>query len=144
MASSVSSSTPRTRRSQGRNRVFLVILVVLLLFFLVSYVDLVVQNTALREEIGQAAARLQDSHERGLWLEQQLRYIQSDAYKETVARDQLGMARAGDNVFGIMTDPAADMAIGSGLPAVPPSVGLGDLPIWQQWAQLFNLDIELP
>lgn len=135
-------SAPSARRTQVRNQIFVVILVALLLYFVVSYVNLVLAHTALREEIAQAQTDLQVVKELGLRLERQLQYVRTDAYKETVAREQLGMAREGDQVVAIVFDGVLLHAPGF-LPAVDGVVDVRSLPIWQQWLTLFNLETDL-
>ncbi len=135
-------SAPLARRTQIRNQIFVVILVALLLYFVVSYVNLVLEHTALREEIAQAQTDLQVVKELGLRLERQLQYVRTDAYKETVAREQLGMAREGDQVVAIVFDGLLLHAPGF-LPAVDGVVDIRSLPIWQQWLTLFNLETDL-
>ena len=135
-------SAPPSRRTQIRNQIFVAILVALLLYFVVSYVYLVLEHTALREEISQAEANLQVVKELGLRLERQLQYVRTDAYRETVAREQLGMAREGDRVVAIISDGSLLNEPGF-LPAVDGVVDIRSLPIWQQWLTLFNLETDL-
>ena len=89
MAPSVPPRAAPSRPTQVRNQIFLAILVALLLFFVASYIDLVLQYGALRDEIAQATAELQNANEKSVRLEKQLQYVQTDAYKETIAREQL-------------------------------------------------------
>ncbi len=124
------------------NQIFVTILVALLLYFVYSYVQLVLQHTALREEIAQTTSDLQVVKELGLRLERQLQYVRTDAYKETVAREQLGMAREGDNVVAIISDGSLLNEPGFLRPVVVP-VDIRSLPIWQQWLTLFNLEPDL-
>lgn len=128
-------------RHQTRNRIFLIFLVGLLLFFVASYVDLFLDHLALKAEIDTAAARLYGANERGLRLERQLQYVQTDAFKETVARDRLGMVQAGDNVFAVIVNP--EETLNQAWMAPPNAPDVRDLPVWQQWLALFNLDIEI-
>ncbi len=132
---------PSTSYTQ-RNRVFLVVLVALLLFFVFSYMNLVLEHTALKKEVAQATTRLDSAYERGLRLEQQLAYVQTDGYKETAAREMLGLVRPGDRVFAIIpTDAALDIYADETQGTEATDVRL--LPVWQQWLDLFNLKISL-
>ena len=142
MTDTVSSSPPRSRGVQVRNQIFVLILVALLLYFVVSYINLVLEHTALREEILQAAVDLQIVKDLGLRLERQLQYVRTDAYRETVAREQLGMARDGDRVVAIIYDGSL-LTEPSFLASQPIPVDIRSLPIWQQWLTLFDLETEL-
>lgn len=96
----------------------------------------------MREDISQAAIDLQVVKDLGLRLERQLQYVRTDAYRETVARERLGMARDGDQVVAIIFDgsmPTEPSFFVSG----PNLVDIRDLPIWQQWMALFNLETDL-
>ena len=142
MSNLVYTPQPPSRRTQIRNQIFVTILVALLLYFVYSYVHLVLQHTARREEIGQTTTDLQVVKELGLRLERQLQYVRTDAYKETVAREQLGMAREGDKVVAIISD--GSLLKESGLQrSTANSVDIGSLPIWQQWLTLFNFETDL-
>ncbi len=94
------------------------------------------------EEIGQTTTDLQVVKELGLRLERQLQYVRTDAYKETVAREQLGMAREGDKVVAIISDGSLLKESGL-LRSTANSVDIGSLPIWQQWLTLFNFETDL-
>ncbi len=130
------------RRIQVWNQIFVAILVVTLLYFVVSYVNLVLQHTALREEISQATTNLQVVKELGLRLERQLQYVRTDAYKETVAREKLGMARSGDRVVAIIADGSLSHAT-EFLSSAGGGEDILSLPIWRQWLLLFNLETGL-
>ncbi len=136
------SSASLSRRIRIRNQVFVTVLVVGLLYFVVSYVSLVLEHTALREELAQATTDLQVVKELGLRLERQLQYVRTDAYNETVAREQLGMAREGDNVVAIISNGVMLHEPGF-LPPVNAGVDIHALPVWQQWLTLFNLETDL-
>ena len=134
---------PASSSHTQRNRVFLVILVALLLFFVFSYINLVLEHTALKEEVAQSAARLNSAKERGLRLEQQLAYVKTDGFKETAAREMLGLARPGDKVFAIIPTDATQVSMAYN----PPAEAVTDvrlLPVWEQWLDLFNLKVPLP
>ena len=135
-------SVPASASHTQRNRIFLVILVALLLFFVFSYINLVLEHTAFKQEVAQSTARLHSTQERGLRLEQQLAYVQTDGYKETAAREMLGLARPGDNVFAIVPTEALQASPVMDVPAEVVTDMRG-LPVWQQWLDLFNLQIPL-
>ena len=135
-------SVPASASHTQRNRIFLVILVALLLFFVFSYINLVLEHTAFKQEVAQSTARLHSTQERGLRLEQQLAYVQTDGYKETAAREMLGLARPGDNVFAIVPTEALQVSPVMDVPAAVVTDMRG-LPVWQQWLDLFNLQIPL-
>ncbi len=135
-------SVPASASHTQRNRIFLVILVALLLFFVFSYINLVLEHTAFKQEVAQSTARLHSTQERGLRLEQQLAYVQTDGYKETAAREMLGLARPGDNVFAIVPTEALQVSPVMDVPAEVVTDMRG-LPVWQQWLDLFNLQIPL-
>ncbi len=138
MARSVPASVSHTQR----NRIFLVILVALLLFFVFSYINLVLEHTALKQQAAASAARLHDTNERGLRLEQQLAYVKTDGYKETVARE-LGLARPGDKVLAIVPADTLQASLAADMSAEAVT-DVYQLPIWQQWLDLFNVKVALP
>lgn len=141
MAPSVPPRATPSRPTQVRNQIFLAILVALLLFFVASYIDLVLQYGALRDEIAQATAELQNANEKSVRLEKQLQYVQTDAYKETIAREQLGLIRPGDVVVAVLSNASQATYSRIYAPAdIEPN--LLTLPIWRQWLELFNLDME--
>lgn len=140
MANSDLRPGPVARQIRIRNQIFVALLVAILLYFVVSYIRLVLEHGELREEVRQATADLQVSREQELRLERQLQYVRTDAYRETAAREHLGMAREGDTVVAIVSD---GRVVESPVAAVATEeqVDILSLPIWQQWMALFNLEL---
>jgi cell division protein FtsB len=122
---------------------FIAIVVITISFFLV--VDFA-RRTATIYRIKSEAVRLEEevaeARARSEALEARLRYVQSDAYVEELARTQLKWARPGETVVVVMATPQA-------VPTPPPgkqyAVTDGPPPEtqWQAWWLLF-LDIPPP
>jgi cell division protein FtsB len=122
---------------------FIAIVVITISFFLV--VDFA-RRTATIYRIKSEAARLEEevaeARARNEALEARLRYVQSDAYVEEIARTQLKWAQPGETVVVVMATPQA-------VPTPPPGkqyvVTDGPPPEtpWQAWWLLF-FDIPPP
>jgi cell division protein FtsB len=122
---------------------FIAIVVITISFFLV--VDFA-RRTATIYRIKSEAARLEEevaeARARSEALEARLRYVQSDAYVEEIARTQLKWAQPGETVVVVMATPQA-------VPTPPPGkqyvVTDGPLPEtpWHAWWLLF-FDIPPP
>ena len=120
---------------------FIAIVVITISFFLV--VDFA-RRTATIYRIKSEAARLEEevaeTRARSEALEARLRYVQSDAYVEEIARTQLKWAQPGETVVVVMATPQA-------VPTPPPGrqyvVTDGPPPEtpWQAWWLLF---LEIP
>ena len=122
---------------------FIAIVVITISFFLV--VDFA-RRTATIYRIKSEAARLEEevaeARARSEALEARLRYVQSDAYVEELARTQLKWAQPGETVVVVMATPLA-------VPTPPPGrqyvVTDGPPPEtpWQAWWLIF-FDIPPP
>lgn len=103
-----STTKPRMRQSIWRIPVLFghrraspatLIMLVLGSFFLFSFVNQVIRHAQLeqfREAVRADVTRLKAEK---TVLEQQVEYVESNAYAELIAREQLGYARAGDTVL---------------------------------------------
>ena len=141
MSATLPEPVPR-RRHSVRNQIFLAILFGLLIAFSVTYVQLMLERADVRAELEQASNKYAEATQRGLRLAQQLEYVKTDAYRETVARDKLGLSRDGDQVVAVIL-PRGYSHTGSGLLPQTQATSVLDLPIWEQWFVLFNIEIDL-
>ena len=109
-------------------RILWTIVLLLCLFFAVSYGARLTAKAKLEAAIQQQITSIAEAKQRQVALQQQLTYVRSDAYVEEVARNQLGMIQEGDEVLIVVKgvsqaapQPAADPAT-----ATQP-------PLWQEW-----------
>ncbi len=114
-------------------QLLLLSIVTVLLFFIASYVGRDLEYRAAMTELQQWNDRLATEQKRGEHLQQELEWVQSDAYLEEAARRELGLVRRGDTLVvpvsaastpAVTPTPAARAAD----PARPP---------WQSWRDLF-------
>ena len=141
MSATLPEPVPRKRHSV-RNQIFLAILFGLLIAFSATYVQLMLERAEVRAELDRSSSKYAEATQRGLRLAQQLEYVKTDAYRETVARDKLGLSRPGDQVVAVIL-PRGYSHTGSGLLPQTQETSVLDLPIWEQWFALFNIEIDL-
>lgn len=108
-------------------RILWLIVLSLCLFFAISYGARLTAMAHLEASIQQQSARIAAAKQQQQALQQQLAYVRSDAYVEEVARNQLGMVQAGDEVLIVVkgvSQPAQQ--------TVDPATA-NNPPLWQEW-----------
>ncbi|GAB4538672.1 MAG: hypothetical protein Kow0063_26740 [Anaerolineae bacterium] len=90
-----------------------------------------IKSEAARLEAEVAAARAKSAD-----LEARLRYVQSDAYVEKIARTRLKWALPGETVVVVMATPQAVAAPPPSQPPPTPEIPPPETP-WQAWWYLF-------
>ena len=112
-------------------RVAAVLVVPLLLYALVATGQKALDNYRLNQEADALRAEVLALRSENLQLQQRIEEARTDTAIETIAREQLGLIKAGDHPLVVISDrpPATQPAPPS--PAQPPS------PPWRQWLDLF-------
>ena len=110
--------------------------VTVLLFFIASYIGRDLEYRAAVAELQQWESRLADERARGERLQQELRWVQGDAYLEEAARRELGMVRPGDTL--VVPVPVVSAATATPVAAMTaPRAASPAQPPWQTWRDLF-------
>lgn len=110
--------------------------VTVLLFFITSYIGRDLEYRAAVAELQQWESRLADERARGERLQQELRWVQGDAYLEEAARRELGMVRPGDTL--VVPVPVVSAATATPVAAMTaPRAEAPAQPPWQTWRDLF-------
>ncbi len=108
-----------------------------LLFFIASYIGRDLEYRAAVAELHQWETRLNAERTRGARLQQELGWVQSDAYLEEAARRELGLVRRGDTL--VVPVSVASPAEPTATPVAPAQTGRAApaQPPWQTWRDLF-------
>ncbi|MCX6043885.1 MAG: septum formation initiator family protein [Chloroflexi bacterium] len=140
MPTSKSLSTNLPTPSPTRNiRLALVILIVLCLIFIVSYTARLAKRAQLGVESHQWEERIEQATQKRLVLEAERQYVDSDAYVQKEARDELGMAKAGDSIVIVIPSTPTPL-IPSPEPQTETTTKVAGQANWQQWFELFVPD----
>lgn len=109
-------------------RILWTIVLLLCLFFAISYGARLTAKAKLEAAIQQQITRIAETKQRQVALQQQLTYVRSDVYVEEVARNQLGMIQEGDEVLIVVkgVSQAAPQPLADPATATQP-------PLWQEW-----------
>ena len=119
------------------SRLGLLLLIGLCVLFVSSYTSRLLRKAQVEQRISEWEQRIAAAELRQLQLQAELEYVNSPAYLEQVARNDLDMARDGDTVIivvaGTVTPSGAGsledgMTEGTGAP-----VRLPGEPTWKQW-----------
>ncbi len=107
--------------------------ITVLLFFIASYIGRDLEYRTAVAELQHWEARLATERSRGERLQQELQWVQSDAYLEEAARRELGLVRRGDTLVVPVSvaGPTPTPAVTQVRPPAPSS------PPWQTWRDLF-------
>lgn len=118
-------STPKRDR-----RLLLIVMVGTCLFFAMTYAGRLARQTALTHEVARWEDKNVQSIARQHALEAELRYIQSDAYVEEIARDEFGMIKPDEEVVVIVpVEEPHEQHVG-----LEESLTTSE-PFWQNWLQ---------
>lgn len=109
-------------------RILWTIVLLLCLFFAISYGARVTAKAKLEATIQQQLTRIDEAKQRQVALQQQLTYVRSDAYVEEVARNQLGMVQEGDEVLIVVKGVSHQAPTSTADPATTAQPSL-----WQEW-----------
>jgi cell division protein FtsB len=109
--------------------------IAVLLFFIASYIGRDLEYRAAVAELQWWEARVSAEQARGALLQQELEWVQSDAYLEEAARRELGWVRRGDTLVVPVSVAGTPVAPSTPAPAVSPPAPAQ--PPWQTWRDLF-------
>lgn len=122
---------------QGGLHLIVIILVVLILSLLVSFTHQVIRSNRLEAQRVQLEAEVATLEAETRYLEGAVDYVESDAYVERVAREQLGYAQDGDVVL------VPQFVNPTPVPATPTPVPVALAPAepnwWLWWQGVFGL-----
>lgn len=127
------------RRLFGRRRLSpaLAVLVVVAIFFVISFVNLVVRHAQLEQYKASVQNDIATLEAENSELRQQAEYFESPDYAERIAREQFGYARVGDVVL-MPTFPERTLRTPDVSPTAPTTVAPAE-PNWVDWFNLFNI-----
>lgn len=111
------------------SRILWTIVLLLCLFFALSYGARLTTQANLEATIMRQTARIAEAKQRQQALQQQLAYVRSDAYVEEVARNQLGMVQKGDEVLIVVKGVSHSAA----QTQTNDASTTGKPPFWQDW-----------
>jgi cell division protein FtsB len=109
--------------------------IAVLLFFIASYIGRDLEYRAAVAELQRWEARLSVEQTRGARLQQELEWVQGDAYLEEAARRELGWVRRGDTL--VVAVSVASTPVPPSTPAAAVSPPAPAQPPWQTWRDLF-------
>jgi cell division protein FtsB len=126
---------PTTARDR---RLFLAGLIVVCLLFFSSYSSRLARRAEVVAEMHQWEQKIAGAEQRKLVLEDKLAYYSSDEYADKVAREQLGLAKPGDQVIVVIeTTPVPTSAPAEATENETQRAIDDSAPLWQQWLSLF-------
>jgi hypothetical protein len=112
------------------------------MLFVAGYIDRIRQREALEAERARWEVRTAEAELRGLQLAKELAEIDSPAYLEKRARDDMGLTLPGEDVIVVLENRNAATAAAATAAAPPAVTEQRTFPIWRQWADLFWYGIE--
>jgi cell division protein FtsL len=117
-------------------RLVAVLAVPLLLYALVATGEKAVDNYRLNQEADGLRAEIAGLRQQNIQLQQDIEAARSDTAIETIAREQLGLVRAGDHAVVLVGQAAPATPQGQPSQANPPSAP-SQQPAWRQWWEYF-------
>jgi cell division protein FtsB len=128
------SATPSTANSPRTSHLALIVMIGLCLFFIVSYAGRVMQRTYLEAEAVRWEAKIEQAEANTLILAAERSYVESDAYIQEKARNELGLVQPGDAL--VIVVPSTPTPVIAPM-TVEESVQNRAKANWQQWLELF-------
>ena len=126
---------PSTPDSIHSTRIVLGILIVLCLGFIISYAGRLAKKAQLQAEAAHWEERIEQANQRRLVLEAERQAVDSDAYVQKKARDELGMAKPGDSIIVVIPSKPTVLADPVTNQSQPTQVIMEAN--WEQWFALF-------
>lgn len=105
--------------------IIIIIGIVLIVNLFRSIFDLSTRSQLVNE----AQERLREVQEKNALLREEYRHIQSRQYIEKIAREKLGLGKAGETVY-VLPQPKVDRPLDE-------KNMKGEIPIWKEWLNLF-------
>ena len=128
------TATSSTTNSLRTSHLALIVMIGLCLFFIVSYAGRVMQRTYLETKVVHWEAKIAQAEANTLALAAERSYVESDAYIQEKARNELGLVQPGDAL--IIVVPSTPTPVITPV-AVEESVQNTEKANWQQWLDLF-------
>ncbi|MEZ4683603.1 MAG: septum formation initiator family protein [Caldilineaceae bacterium] len=110
-------------------RVLFTIVLALCLLFSATYASRLARKNQVDAEIARWEQKIEHSKERQYALENELRYIRSDAYIQKLAHDEFGMVQPGEQLVVVV--PAEQMDATAAIVAPLPAPTMQTR--WRQW-----------
>ena len=133
------TGTPEKRNP----RLLIFMLIGLCILFVISYASRRIENSRVQAEVIAMDSDIAQSQRNQAELEAQLEFVESDAYVDQVARNELGLAKPGDSVIIVLPaieNPSAEQDVEDANSLATAPQASTDLPNWRQWLQLFTQD----
>ena len=122
-------------RPKSNVRVMLVILIAFCGIFMIGYASRLAKKTALEAEAVHWEGKIDQANQHHLILAAERDYVNSDAYIEKEARDELGLAKQGDElVIVVASTPTPFVPDQAEKPVEQKKV---ETPNWRRWFSLF-------
>ncbi len=140
MAMNRATEQPQPSMKPVVSRLGILLLIAFCLIFISSYTNRLVQKAQIDQEIQEWDQRIAEAEEQQLELLQELAYVQSDAYIESAARNDLDMARPGDTVLMVMDNaniPPQPVVTQPDTVEVTKQPENNTSPNWLQWITIF-------
>ncbi len=142
----MSAGRPPARYARRNRPVFsrlaLLLLFALCVLFVSSYANRLARKEEVELEIAQWEQRIAEAELQQRELQAELDYVNSPAYIEDVARNQLDMAREGDTVLIVLPGnpeaDAGDSPDSAGADGAAVHSSARDEPTWRQWISLLS------
>lgn len=124
------------------SRLGLLFLIGLCVLFVSSYTHRLMRKAEVEREIAEWDQRIAEAERHQQELQAELDYVNSPAYIEDVARNQLDMAREGDRVIIVLAGesaPESNDSSGSAENETATSIsGIPEEATWRQWVDLLS------
>ena len=124
-----------TTTAPRNSRVKLVVLIGFCLIFVISYAGRLAKKAQLENEAERWTARIEQANQQRLVLAAENDYVASNAYVQKTARDELGLAQAGDSIVLLVAMTPTPPA-----PLVAPqhsAIKTSAAENWRQWLAIF-------
>lgn len=134
-------SRPNQPSRFAPSRVVIAALIVVCAIFVFSYSGRMVRKAQLDAETLRWEAQIVDAQQKQHVLTAQLAEVESDAYVDQMARDELGLAKENDVEIIVIEPTLAPASATSNTPVEGNRAGAANasrtsLPVWQQWMSL--------
>ncbi|MBV7337819.1 septum formation initiator family protein [Chloroflexi bacterium TSY] len=118
-------------------RLFLFILIGLCILFSVSYAIRLVERMRVSGQVELWQHRIEDAMLRQASLNRYAQFMTSDSYVESVARDELGLAREGDSVVVLIPPPNQNTEMDHAYNESDVAQSPLEISNWKLWMSLF-------
>lgn len=136
---SMLSHTDENEPEERSSRLLLFVLMGFCLLFIISYTSRLVEYSRSQALLSHWDERIEQAKERQADLVAQREFVYSDDYVDRIAREDLGLAKPGDNVIVVIPDAENTSGLTEAeISTTDQPQDLIQMPIWQQWLELFR------